>query len=44
MAENISMIGNEHSFFEDLSFSPEKMKNNKEITKNSSNPEKTYDM
>lgn len=44
MGENNSMVNGEHSFFEDRAFSPDHMKNNNEINKNSSNPEKTYEM
>lgn len=43
MAENISMFGCERSFFEDCSFSLDQLKNQKDITKNSSNPEKIYE-
>ena len=43
MSENVSILGNEKSFFEDRPFYNENQKNNKEISKNSSNPERTYD-
>ena len=45
MADNTSIIGGEASFFADKSFlSGEKSKNQKDFTKNSSNPEKIYEM
>jgi hypothetical protein len=45
MVENTSIIGGEVSFFADKSFlSGEKTKNQKDFTKNSSNPEKIYEM
>ncbi len=44
MSENVSILGNERSFFEDNTFyNNEAQKNNKEISKNSSNAEGTYD-
>ena len=44
MSENVSILGNERSFFEDNTFyHNEAQKNNKEISKNSSNAEGTYD-
>ena len=44
MSENISILGNERSFFEDnIFYNSEAQKNNKEISKNSSNAEGTYD-
>ena len=44
MSENVSILGNERSFFEDNTFyNNEAHKNNKEISKNSSNAEGTYD-
>lgn len=45
MTENSSLIGGEQSFFADRSFNClEKGKSQKDLTKNSSNPEKIYEM
>ena len=43
MSETVSILSNEKSFFEDRPFYNENQKNIKEISKNSSNAERTYD-